>query len=821
MKKSILKSKGLSVLLVLAMIITLFSGLSITASAAAPSTAVPYAGQTTSLANDYTISTATQLAALATAVNAGTSYSGVNFWQIASIDLSVSDSYTGLTSWVGGTPWTPIGSGYGTGSTPFAGTFNGSSGGGASSYFTISNLTISTSTSITGVGLFGNATGNLANITLLSGSITVTGSGNYIGGIVGYTNGSVFNCQSGVSVTATGSSNVGGIVGAIETTSTTAVSPQLKIQYCYTAANVSGYSRVGGIVGSVYDKYAGNVGVDNNAYGSSTNTIPATGVITGSSASKVYAGGVVGYCQGWVSNSYAANITLVSTNSGHYFGGVAGILQGTGPTASIYNSYGYVSTWTGTSTSYDRPLAASVDNSNVLPINHCVAVNANGYTQPQGTGTAGWGLWTNTVVVTATDAATLNGTVPTLGAAYTTGTSFPILTWQGTGGSRIYVDPVAGTTGNTPGGTISYTDNDPSTGIFLDGTAATNGTGTKASPYNNIASALAALTTSTPTIYVRGMVTLSANTNIFSSVSGATIQRSSIYDGYLFNITGGTTTVANIIIDGNKSSFSSSPVSSLFYIDADGTLNIITGATLQNNNGSDGGAVRIMGGVVAMSGGQIIGNQAAQNGGAVSIHESGSFLLSGGTIGGTASGAGNTTLGDGAGVASYNGGNFVMSGGTITGNAASGSLNPATNPNVGGALMVGSGGFATLYGGSITGNTATNGGNGIYVAQSNSLTLAPIGTGALTFGTSDAIYLPNSAGTTAGQVSFNIGTDLSTGVSGNVPLAFQTPLQTSVVAVAGSPAMALSSATVLVSGTINFARQSLSSSNIIISSLTV
>ncbi|MDR1589929.1 MAG: hypothetical protein LBS51_07030 [Oscillospiraceae bacterium] len=141
-----------------------------------------------------------------------------------------------------------------------------------------------------------------------------------------------------------------------------------------------------------------------------------------------------------------------------------------------------------------------------------------------------------------------------------------------------------------------------------------------------------------------------------------------------------------------------------------------------------------------------------------------SGVIDGAASGGAVSGAPTVVVG---------GGIFNIDGGTIQ--------NSNTSVN-GGAIAINSG-TVNMTGGTISGNTAALG-NGIYVSASNQLTLSPSGAGAITFGANDAIYLPNSAGTVAGQVSFNIGAVLGTGVTGNVPLAFQTPLVNAVVAIA-------------------------------------
>jgi hypothetical protein len=97
-------------------------------------------------------------------------------------------------------------------------------------------------------------------------------------------------------------------------------------------------------------------------------------------------------------------------------------------------------------------------------------------------------------------------------------------------------------------------------------------------------------------------------------------------------------------------------------------------------------------------------------------------------------------------------------------------------------------------------------GNGIYVGVSGTgtLTLAPSDAGAISFGENDAIYLPNSAGTVAGQVSFNINAPLNTGIIGNVPLELANPQIDATVAIALTNQIATQSVSKLKSGTIIF-----------------
>ena len=105
----------------------------------------------------YTINTPYQLVQLATAVNAGTNYTGTTFQLTADIDLS---SVCGAS--VGN--WTQIGT-Y-TNNRIFSGTFDGNNK-------TISNLYISTSGTIRHQGLFGWVSGATIKNLTVTGVITV------------------------------------------------------------------------------------------------------------------------------------------------------------------------------------------------------------------------------------------------------------------------------------------------------------------------------------------------------------------------------------------------------------------------------------------------------------------------------------------------------------------------------------------------------------------------------------------------------------------------------------------------------------------------
>lgn len=142
-----------------------------------------------------------------------------------------------------------------------------------------------------------------------------------------------------------------------------------------------------------------------------------------------------------------------------------------------------------------------------------------------------------------------------------------------------------------------------------------------------------------------------------------------------------------------------------------GTFNMyggkITGNTVENSDTGIGGGVRVVG-TFNMYGGSITGNRASIAGGGVYV-KSGTFEMSGGTIGGTGTGDANQAqYGGGVYVSD---GTFTMSGGTITGNKVSYSYGDG-----GGVFVNYNGTFNMSDDSRITGNTAFRGG-GVYVER--------------------------------------------------------------------------------------------------------
>ncbi|MDR1604288.1 MAG: hypothetical protein LBS10_05795 [Gracilibacteraceae bacterium] len=554
----------------------------------------PFTGQTT--AGGYAINNETQLLALATAVNGSTdpiALPGYTF--TLTDDIALSD------------PWTPIGGAGGvSGTVPssngFAGIFDGQD-------FTISELdlnpTITGSTNNTGYGLFGFVNGGTVGNLTVSGEIIIddTSVAQDIGGVVGYTNGSLYNLTSDVTISVGKEcSNVGGVVGAMENLTT-----PITARYLANVAQILAGGHVGGVIGGMYSG-PGNLNTIDRCFN--------TAMVAGLQQSKTYVGGVVGYACAAITNTYNTGEILVAggDNIKCYLGGITGILvHYSTPRSSLANSYS-TSGFVGYMTDYAQYLYASADNDSTTPITNSYWVvpsaGALGYDQ------AVFGTHTD---VSAQAASALTPTL--LGSAFT-GSAPATLDWSG-----AYTDLQTGTP--TP-----PADTDDLNMIFLDGTATVNGTGTKGDPYNSLTSALGDLTATRPVVYILGKLTISATTNIDSStlpIGNAVITRSCSYTGDLFDVTGGTLTLGDVTVHGNSANVANAS-GALVWIDG-GSLVVGPGATLQKNDTqTNGGAIHIFNGDATLDGGQISSNE-AKIGGAVYIDSDGVFTLKDGEVG--------------------------------------------------------------------------------------------------------------------------------------------------------------------------------------------
>ena len=173
----------------------------------------------------FILTTAEQIAGLATLVNNGNDFAGISLSLDDDLDLD-------------GRQWTPIGTG-----DAFNGIFDGSG-------HTVSNLAVGTSASPGALlgGLFGTAD-TYARIRNLSveGSVYTAGSGNHAALLAGVCMGDIENCH--VSGIVKSDSNAGGLT-AMATGS---------IITCSSDATVTGGSDTGGLVGYYYPTSGGDI----------------------------------------------------------------------------------------------------------------------------------------------------------------------------------------------------------------------------------------------------------------------------------------------------------------------------------------------------------------------------------------------------------------------------------------------------------------------------------------------------------------------------------------------------------------------------------
>ena len=238
-------------------------------------------GYTIESNGSYTVTSADGLMNIAELVNGGKT--DINITLDKNIDLTGKD-------------WTPIGTDY---DNSYKGTFDG--GG-----HTITGLTFTTNDEF--AGLFGwlNRAGTVKNVVMEGVQITSNQIyGGSIGGVVGYSWGTIENCS--VSGSISGTVSVGGVVG---------VQRDRPITGCSSSATVKGTINVGGVAGQTNSSatltacYAtGNVIIEINPKkniaggslvgmnaGSSLLACYATGNVTstGSSTGKVHIGGFLG-----------------------------------------------------------------------------------------------------------------------------------------------------------------------------------------------------------------------------------------------------------------------------------------------------------------------------------------------------------------------------------------------------------------------------------------------------------------------------------------------------------------------------------------------
>ena len=267
--------------------------------------------------------------------------------------------------------------------------------------------------------------------------------------------------------------------------------------------------------------------------------------------------------------------------------------------------------------------------------------------------------------------------------------------------------------------------------------------------------------------------------------------------GAYFSTTGGTIKMTGGTISGNKATQSSNDAGGgAIYMRGSGTINISGSAEITGNSSSlDGGAILMgwgeinisgsakinsntasrWGGAIClrqdsnqttilnMRGGEISGNKATQEGGAVHVLDKDcQFFLYDGKI------TGNTSGDGGAIYLNQEPSWLIMKGGEISGNTATG--------NGGGVYIYRSGSVCQLYSGKIENNKASGNGGGIYINPSNSGQLRvgdkPLVQNNTVSGKANNVYLPSGKTLT---IEIGMSTGASIGVTTantSYPVAF-------------------------------------------------
>ena len=233
---------------------------------------------------NYTVTSAEGLKNIAKLVN--------EEWNL-SIDITLTSDID-----LSGIDWTPIGIDY---NHQYTGTFDGGD-------HTITGLTVTGSDQYAGLFGYIDTGGKVKDVTLEDVKIESNHSSGYVGGVAGWSYGTLENCSVSGSVSGSGSSSdVGGVVGYQMGGSITG---------CSSSATVKGTQRAGGMAGATNSGasltgcyatgdvtlvsndigtcYAGGV-VGNNGSSSTLKACYAWGSVTGSKSSgTVYVGGVTG-----------------------------------------------------------------------------------------------------------------------------------------------------------------------------------------------------------------------------------------------------------------------------------------------------------------------------------------------------------------------------------------------------------------------------------------------------------------------------------------------------------------------------------------------
>ena len=580
------------------------------ASSDSNSTSTLYSTGTSATSGTYFINDQDDMDAFVSYVNAGRNTAGVTF-EISGTGntysvTSVIAAPTTVSSYSTNSPYISSGTG-------FRGIFDGGN----------NTISVTLSTFASGTGLFGYMApgGKVQNLNV-SGSVTVSGSHDAVGGVVGYNSGIIDNVTSTVAVTASSAYNVGGIAGFNDNYYMAGAVGT--IRNSRNNGTVSGSSKVGGIAGE-------NAGLITSCYNTAAISDPNSG--------KNGVGGIAGRNgnnntaveTGVIQDCYnTANITC---SNGKWVGGITGFLNSKSSCVNCYNTGSMYAV------SYTDPISGNTEGTNT----NCYYLS--GITGVQG--------YDGSTVLSASE---LNGTatVGTTGqyiVAILNGTNSY---WQQTAGSNPTLAGNDDRTATAATGVTGTTPTLETDGIILGGSSA---------QYTDLASAITEAESQDKTIYVAGTIDLPSGTydgayTVGSTAKKVLIKRSVTFTDILFTVnSGATVTLSNMTIDGNSGN---GVVGSNLIRTYEGALAMTDTVTLQNSTiNSNGGAIHVQGGTVESA--ATISNCSARNGGGAYV-SGGSLTLTGGSI----SGCSNQTAGKASGVYVSTGTTFALNASSLT-----------------------------------------------------------------------------------------------------------------------------------------------------------
>ena len=282
----------------------------------------------------FEIETPEQLAKLAQLVNVGNANYRDKYYKLT-VDIDL--SYYG-EEWNDSKGWIPIGKREEYSSYDFYGHFDGNNHKVSGLYINDSNLDyvglfgfISGGGTVKNLGVDGDVTGNnsvggvaglvggYGEITNCYSTVTVSGKGMHIGGVVGYVDVNMTNCYATGAVS--GDNRVGGVVGIVGYSGS--------VTNCHATGAVGGDNNVGGVAGGVY-------------WGGSIVNCYATGAVSGDRS----IGGVVGFVSaddsdnGTVTNCYFTGAVSGNDDVGGIAGSVFGIVTNCYSSGTISGNYG-------------------------------------------------------------------------------------------------------------------------------------------------------------------------------------------------------------------------------------------------------------------------------------------------------------------------------------------------------------------------------------------------------------------------------------------------------------------------------------------------